>query len=142
MTARYEIERMICGALNTLQLVIGVPIVVGRTAKDRKGNYVVVNSEEEKFSTPLARVGFVEVDIISVVDLDLANAAEDSQRRIETISQFLASEEAIDLVRDAGTPEMTTWPYALILRDSTVLKKDRSRGDSIHVSVSVGRMNS
>lgn len=140
MSALYEIEAMVVGALKPLEHDLGVPVLAGRTTGDRPGSFVVVRAEEEKFATPTAELGFVEVDVVSVAQLDDAGEVEASKRRIERIGLYFGTAAVVEDMQEAGTPEMTTWPSFAVMRATSVVRKERSQGDMLRVSFGVHRM--
>jgi hypothetical protein len=140
MSARYEIEAMVVGALRPLEAQLGVPVLPGRTTADRPGSFVVVRAEEERFVIPTARAGFVEVDVVSVAQLDDAGELAASKERIEQIGLYFGTADVMDDMRETGTAEMTTYPSFAVVRGSSVLRKDRSQGDVLRVSFGVQRM--
>jgi hypothetical protein len=140
MSAKYEVEAMMTGALKALESELGVPVLAGRRTGERPGSFVVVRAEEERFATPTARAGFVEVDVVSVAQLDNAGEVEASKRRIGQIGLYFGTADVMDDMREAGTPEMRTWPSFHVMRGSSVLVKDRSQGDVLRISVGVQRM--
>ena len=140
MSARYEIEAMVVGALKPLENELGVPVLAGRTTGERPGSFIVVRSEEENFVIPNARAGFVEVDVVSVAQLDDEGEVEASKTRIERIGLYFGTAEVMEDMREAGTAEMTTWPSFAVMRGTSTVRKDRSVGDVLRVSFGVQRM--
>lgn len=140
MSALYEIEAMVVGALKPLEHELGVPVLAGRTTGDRPGSFVVVRAEQEKFVIPDARAGFVEVDVVSVAQLDDAGEVTASKARIRRIGLYFGTADVMDDMRQAGTVEMTTWPSFAVMRGTSTVQKDRSQGDVLRVSFGVQRM--
>ncbi len=140
MSARYEIEAMVVGALKPLEPELGVPVLAGRTTADRPGSFVVVRAEEERFILPNAYAGFVEVDVVSVAQLDDAGEVEASKERIRQIGLYFGTADAIEDMREAGTAEMTAWPSFMVMRGTSTVSKDRSQGDVLRISFGVERM--
>jgi hypothetical protein len=140
MSALYEIEAMVVGALKPLEPELGVPVLAGRTTGDRPGSFVVVRAEEESFIMPNARAGFVEIDVMSVAQLDDANEVQASKDRIRTLGLYFGTADVVEDMREAGSPEMCTWPSFSVMRGTSVLRKDRSQADVLRVSFGVERM--
>lgn len=140
MSALYDIEAMVVGALKPLEPDLGVPVLAGRRTGDRPGSFVVVRAEEERFVIPNARAGFVEVDVVSVAQLDEAGELAASKARIRRIGLYFGTADVMDDMRHAGTPEMSTWPSFAVVRGTSTLEKDRSQGDVLRVSFGVQRM--
>jgi len=129
MNASMEMELMVAGALRALQPPLGVPIVEGRAKTTRPPTYIAVNATEEEYLINELLKVTVEILHVSQVDDAVPSAARIALQRIY---QFFCDESGVlSAIREAGTPQMSSWPHFVYFSKGEHKKKDRSQGESI-----------
>jgi hypothetical protein len=128
MNASIEMELMVAGALRGLQPPLALPVVEGRSKATRPPSYIAVNAAEEEYLINELLKVTVEILHVSQVDDSTTEAARTAVRRIYT---FFADNSVLSAIREAGTPQMSSWPHFVYFNKGEAKKKDRSQGESI-----------
>jgi hypothetical protein len=129
MNASIEMELMVAGALRAMQPTLGVPVVEGRAKTTRPPTYIAVSAVEDQYLINQLLKVTVEILHVSQVDDSTTEAARVALTRIYAF--FAEDNNVLSAIREAGTPQMSSWPHFLFFSKGEHKKKDRSQGESI-----------
>jgi hypothetical protein len=122
-------ELMVAGALRGMQPPLGVPVLEGRAKTTRPATYIAVNAVEEEYL--VNQLMKVTVEILHVSQMD-DSLTETARAALQRIYGFFADESSVlSAIREAGTPQMSSWPHFVYFGKGEHKKKDRSQGESI-----------
>jgi hypothetical protein len=129
MNACIEMELMVAAALRGMQPTLGVPVLEGRAKTTRPPTYITVNAVEEEYLINQLLKVTVEILHVSQVDDSTTETARAALKRI--YGYFSDDNSVLSAIREAGTPQMSSWPHFVYFTKGEHKKKDRSQGESI-----------